>query len=140
MSKEQGEPNDNPSAIDPSGSVNFPRPLINPYGNIQRSNASPSQFVLPANGVFEITFQVGVQNTGELVVVLNGEEQLMTIVGKPGAGEVIGMCIIATPPSIQSILSINNPSSADNGGLHIDAASGALTKPLSCHLIIKQLA
>jgi len=36
-------------------------------------------------------------------------------------------------------LSINNPSSATSGGLKVDAATGALTEPLSCHLIIKQI-
>jgi hypothetical protein len=101
---------------------------------------SDSQFELPANGIFEITFQVTTQNTGELVVVLNGNEQLMTVVGKSGGGEIVGMSIISTPSGNPSTISINNPSTANNGGLKIDSATGALSEPLSCHLIIKQLA
>ena len=73
------------------------------------------------------------------MVVLNGTELLFTVVGKPGNGEIIGVSIISTPTGIPSVLSINNPSTAPNGGLQIDAATGALSQPLSCHLIIKQL-
>jgi hypothetical protein len=134
-----GGVNDNPDAISPGSAVNFPKPLTNPYGTIQR--VSGNQFVLPPNGVFEITFQVGVQNTGELVVVLNGQEQLVTVVGKSGGGLLVGISIISTPPINNSFLSINNPSSANDDGLKIDKSSGdALSQPLSCHLIIKQLA
>jgi hypothetical protein len=130
--------NDNPNAIAPGSPVNFPSPLINPYGSIQRLyGTSANSFSLPPSCVFEITFQVGVQNTGELVVVLNGQEQLMTIVGKSGGGLLIGVSIISTPPTVNSTLSINNPSTAVAGGLKIDESSGALSKPLSCHLIIK---
>jgi hypothetical protein len=45
-----------------------------------------------------------------------------------------------TPSGGQSTLSINNPSTAVAGGIKIDEATGALSQPLSCHLIIKQLA
>jgi len=133
--------NDNPDAIAPGSPVNFPSPLLNTYGSIQRLlGTSKNSFSLPAGGVFEITFQVGTQNTGELVVVLNGQEQLMTIVGKSGGGLLVGVSIISTPLLIESVLSINNPSTSTEGGLKIDKSSGALSKPLSCHLIIKQLA
>jgi hypothetical protein len=150
MSGEQGQVNDNPLAILPGKAVHFPNPAINPYGTIQRVNGSSSdfEFVLPANGLFEVTFQVGVQNAGELVVVLNGNELLMTVVGKPGSGIIVGISIISTPANTPSILSINNPSilsinnllDASQGGLKIDEATGALSRPLSCHLIIKQIA
>jgi hypothetical protein len=131
--------NDNPEPIDASGSVNFPSPITNSYGTIKRVNNSKSQFELPANGIFEVSFQVPVQNTGELVVVLNGVEQLMTVVGKPGSGQLVGISIITTSPGNNSILSINNPHTGENGGLKIDKSTGALSQPLSCHLIIKQL-
>jgi hypothetical protein len=140
MSGKPGEVNDNPDDIEPGESIHFPNPATNPYGTIQRlSGTSPTEFLLPANSVFEITFQVTIQNTGELVVVLNGIEQLMTIVGKSGGGQVVGMSIVSTPDGVSSVLSINNPSSATSGGLKVDAATGALTEPLSCHLIIKQI-
>jgi hypothetical protein len=62
MSGNRGEVNDNPNAIKPGESVNFPNPLINPYGTIQRVTGSASRFTLPAGGVFEIKFQVNIQN------------------------------------------------------------------------------
>jgi hypothetical protein len=140
MSGVPGGVNDNPDDIEPGSSVNFPKPLVNPYGSIQRVTGSNSQFSLPPSGIFEITFLVTVQNTGELVLVLNGIELLITLVGKAGNGQLVGMSIISTPIGPPSVLSINNPTTADNGGLKIDAATGILSLPLSCHLIIKQLA
>ena len=139
MSGVSGEINDNPEPIEPGYAISFPSPDVNPYGTIQRITGSSTQFSLPPDSVFEITFQVTVQNTGELVVVLNGNELLMTVVGKSGNGAIVGMSIVATPSGSTSTLSINNPSSAVSGGLKIDSATGALTKPLSCHLIIKQI-
>jgi hypothetical protein len=140
MSGEQGEVNDNPDPIKPGESVNFPNPSVNPYGTIQRVSGSSSRFILNPGGVYEVTFLVTVQNTGQLVLFLNNSELLMTVVGKSGNGEIVGSSIISTPNGTNSILSINNLSTGDNGGLKIDAATGALSKPLSCHLIIKQLA
>jgi hypothetical protein len=140
MSGVSGEDNDNPDSIDPGSAVHFPRPSVNPYGSIQRSASSPFEFLLPPNSIFEITFQVTVQNTGELVIVLNGQELSQTVVGKSGGGFVVGISIITTPSGSQSTLSINNPSTAVAGGIKIDEATAALSQPLSCHLIIKQLA
>jgi hypothetical protein len=138
-----GEPtgvNDNPDPIEPGDAVNFPNPATNPFGTIQRVNGtSTSQFLLPANSTFEVLFQVVVQNTGELVVVLNGTELLNTVFGKSGNGAIVGMCIIKTPSGPSSVISINNPSTSVAGGLKIDAATGSLTQPLTCHLIIKQI-
>jgi hypothetical protein len=139
MSGEPGNINDNPDAILPGESIHFPSPITNAYGSIQRVVGSTSQFVLPPGGVYEITFQVTVNNTGQLVIVLNGSELLYTVVGKPGSGNIIGMSIISTPLTGDSIISIQNPLSAPSGGIKVDEATGALSEPLSCHLIIKQL-
>jgi hypothetical protein len=139
MSGVTGENNDNPDPIEPGYPVNFPNPLVNPFGSIQRAPGSNFAFVLPADSVFEITFNVCVQNTGELVVVLNGSELGYTVVGKSGNGFIVGMCLIKTPNGNTSLLSINNPSTAVSGGLKIDQSTGALTQPMTCHLIIKQI-
>jgi hypothetical protein len=139
MSGVNGQPNDNPDPIEPGNAVNFPNPSINPYGTIQRVSGSNSQFKLPPNGVYEIIFTVVVQNTGELVVVLNDSELLMTVIGKSGNGEIVGTSIISTPTGLPSVLSINNVSVGDNGGIKIDESTGPNSFPLTCHLIIKQL-
>jgi hypothetical protein len=139
MSGVPGIINDNPDAILPGESIQFPSPVINTYGSIQRIAGSSTQFALPPGGVYEITFQVPVSNAGELVVVLNGIELLYTVVGKPGSGLIVGMSIVATPLIGNSIITISNPLTATLGGLQVDNATGALTQPLSCHLIIKQL-
>ena len=139
MSDVIGQPNDNPDAIEPGFAVNFPSPTVNPYGTIQRVSGSSSQFKLPPSGTYEITFTVVVQNTGELVVVLNDSELLMTVIGKSGNGEIVGTSIISTPTGLPSILSINNVSVGDVGGIKVDAATGPNSFPLTCHLIIKQL-
>jgi hypothetical protein len=132
--------NDNPNDIGPGESVNFPSPSVNPFGIIQRKEGtSPNEFVLPPDCIFEITFQVTTNNTGELLVVLNGNELIQTVVGKSGGGTIVGMSIITTPSGNESILSINNPVGSPSGGLKIDESSGSLVHPLTCHLIIKKI-
>ncbi|MGA1047060.1 MAG: hypothetical protein ACO3UU_03560, partial [Minisyncoccia bacterium] len=66
-------------------------------------------------------------------------ELVPTTVGKPGGGLLCGVSIITTPPDVDSILSINNPITAPPGGIKVDESSGALTLPLSCHLVIKKI-
>ena len=78
------------------------------------------------------------------MAVLNGNEILMTVSGHAGNGQVVGVSIITTPNTSSntnnfSILSINNVSSSPPSGLKIDESSGALSKPLSCHIFIRQL-
>ena len=136
----QGGINDNPDDIGPGESVNFPSPIVNPFGIIQRKEGtSPNEFVLPPDSIFEITFQVTTNNAGELIVVLNGNELVQTVVGKSGGGSLVGMSIITTPSGSESILSINNPVGSPPGGLKIDESSGSLIQPLTCHLIIKKI-
>jgi hypothetical protein len=136
----QGGVNDNPDDVGPGESVNFPNPPVNPFGIIQRKEGtSPNEFTLPPDCIFEITFQVTTDNTGELIVVLNGNELVQTVVGMSGGGSLVGMSIITTPSGSESILSINNPVGSPPGGLKIDESSGSLAQPLTCHLIIKKI-
>ena len=140
MSGVPGQPNDNPGSILPGDAINFPNPFVNPYSSIQRVTNSDFAFQLPPDGIFEITIQITISNTGAIVLTLNGNELGNTVIGKSGGGFITGSFIIATPPSPDpSILSVTNPASAPNGGINVDESTGALTEPITCHLIIKQI-
>lgn len=127
-------PADNAAPVTVGTSVQFPQDGST-NGVITRTGAST--FNLPAIGTYEITFQVSVQEPGQLVLVLNGIERAATVVGRAqGNSQITGSCLITTT-TINSVLSINNPI-GNPFALTISPLAGG-TQPVSAHLVIKQL-
>jgi len=127
-------PGDNAATVAVGASVQFPQ---NGSTNGVITSLTPSTFNLPAIGTYEITFQVSVQEPGQLVLVLNGAEQGATVVGRAqGSSQITGSCLITTT-TINSILSINNPT-GNSFALTISPLAGG-TRPVSAHLVIKKL-
>ena len=88
-------------------------------------------------GVYEVHFQVSVSEAGQLVLTLNDIELLYTVVGRAtGTTQIVGMCLIQTNTT-NSVLTVSNPS-GNSTALTITPNAGG-TKPVSCHLVIKQL-
>jgi len=116
-------PSDNSLIILPGSSISFPQNGPS-NGVITRMNAS--QFNLLNIGTYEIIFQVGISEYGQLCIVLNDFEILSSIVS--GTFQIIGLSLIQTF-AINSIISINNYSE-----------STSITNPINnAHLIIKQI-
>lgn len=127
-------PGDNSSTVAAGSSVSFPQNGLT-NGIITRINGT--QFTLPNIGVYEIMFQVSVTEPGQLVIVLNNIKDLTTVVGRDGrTSKIIGMTLIKTT-SINSILSINNPS-GNATALTITPLAGGKSS-VSCNLVIKQI-
>ena len=74
---------------------------------IQRTG--PSSFNLSEIGSYQILFQVSINEAGQLVLTLNGEDLEYTVSGRAtGASQIIGMVIVRTTV-INSILTVRNP-------------------------------
>ena len=127
-------PDDNSLTIAPGSSVSFPQ---NGPSNGIISRINGDQFNLPNIGIYEVNFQVSITEPGQLVIVLNSVEDSTSVVGRAtGTSQIIGISLIQTF-FINSILSINNPVS-ESSALTITPVLGG-TKPVSAHLIIKQI-
>ena len=127
-------PDDNLLTIAPGSSVSFPQ---NGPSNGIISRINGDQFNLPNIGTYEVNFQVSITEPGQLIIVLNSVEDSTSVVGRAtGTSQIIGISLIQTF-FINSILSINNPIS-ESTALTITPVVGG-TRPVSAHLIIKQI-
>jgi hypothetical protein len=146
--------NDNPNAIpafpNVLSAVSFPRPNPDVVNTIPRFD--DSHFILPVIGTYLIQFQVsitgGPTNDGQLELVLNPgsitnpgvgpTEQAYTVVGRAtGTSQIEGIYLVTTT-SVNTILSVNNPS-GNNAIVVTPFAGDAANIPVSAHLVIIQI-
>lgn len=88
-------------------------------------------------GTYQVLFQVGVSEAGQLLLTLNGADLEYTVVGRAtGTSQIIGMAIVTTT-SVDSILTVRNPA-GNAAALTITPLAGG-TRPVSAHLVITQI-
>ena len=126
-------PPNNTSTIAIGAAINFNQ--NGPNNNIIITKISSSTFNLSLVGLYEIIFQVSINEAAQLVIVVNGIELDYTVVGRAtGTTQVIGNCLVLTTTP-NSILSINNCSGSASA-LTITPFGGG-SKAISANLIIK---
>ena len=128
-------PPDNLATIAPGTDVSFPQDRPNSGSDITRTE--PNSFNLAQIGSYQVLFNVGVSEAGQLILTLNGEDLDYTVVGRAtGTSDIIGISIITTT-EINSLLTVRNP--AENStALTITPLAGG-TRPVSAHLVITQI-
>ena len=128
-------PPDNAATVAPGTDVSFPQDGPNSGGNITRTR--PGSFNLAAIGSYQVIFNVGVDEAGQLILTLNGADLPYTVVGRAtGTSNIIGTSIITTTAE-NSILTVRNPT-GNAAALTITPLAGG-TRPVSAHLTITQL-
>lgn len=128
-------PPDNAATVAPGTDVSFPQDGPNSGSDIARTG--PSSFNLAQIGTYQVLFQVGVTEAGQLILTLNGEDLEYTVVGRAtGASQIIGMTIVETT-SINSVLTVRNPA-GNAAALTITPAAGG-PRSVSAHLVITQI-
>ena len=128
-------PPDNLATIAPGTDVSFPQDRPNSGSDITRTE--PNSFNLAQIGSYQVLFNVGVSEAGQLILTLNGEDLDYTVVGRAtGTSDIIGISIITTT-EINSLFTVRNP--AENStALTITPLAGG-TRPVSAHLVITQI-
>ena len=128
-------PSDNSATVAPGTDVSFPQDGPNSGLGIVRTG--PDSFNLTQIGTYQILFQVGVTEAGQLILTLNGEDLAYTVVGRAtGTSQIVGMAIVTTT-TINSILTVRNPA-GNAAALTITPLAGG-TRPVSAHLVITQI-
>lgn len=128
-------PPDNANTVAPGTDVSFPQD--GPNIDLTISRTGPSSFNLLEIGTYQVLFQVSVQEAGQLIITLNGEDLEYTVSGRAtGTDQIVGMALITTT-SEDSILTIRNPA-GNASALTITPLSGG-TRPVSAHLVITKL-
>lgn len=128
-------PPDNATTVAPGTDVSFPQDGPTSGGDITRTSATA--FNLGPIGTYQVLFQVSVDEAGQLVLTLNGEDLAYTVAGRAtGTSQIVGMAIVETT-SANSILTVRNPDGTA-AALTITPLAGG-TRPVSAHLVITQL-
>ena len=128
-------PPDNAATVAPGTDVSFPQNGAIANTNIGR--LGPNSFNLGPIGTYQILFQVGVTEAGQLILTLNGEDLPETVVGRAtGTSQIVGMSLVTTT-TVNSVLTVRNPA-GNAAALTITPLAGG-TRPVSAHLVITQL-
>ena len=128
-------PPDNAATVAPGTDVSFSQDGPNSGADISRTG--PDSFNLAQIGTYQILFEVSVDEAGQLLLTLNGEDLAYTVVGRAtGALQIVGMSVVTTTV-INSILTVRNPA-GNSTALTITPLAGG-TRPVSAHLVITQI-
>jgi hypothetical protein len=128
-------PPDNPATIAAGSDITFPQNGPTSASAITRISAAT--FNLAAVGIYQVMFQVSVNEAGQLVLTLNGTEQAFTVVGRAtGTSQIVGISLLTTSAP-NSILTVRNPTGSAVA-LTITPLAGGVD-PVSAHLFIKQI-
>ena len=127
-------PPDNASTVAVGADVSFPQNgPTTAGGGIARS--SDSSFTLNVVGVYRVSFQVPVNEGGQLVVTLDGVELPYTVAGRfTGTTDITHTVLIETTTP-NAVLTVRNPSSNPTA-LTITPFSGG-TQPSAATLLIE---
>jgi hypothetical protein len=129
-------PGDNAATVTAGTAVSFPQNgPSDGLGAITR--VSLTTFVLTSIGTYEISFQVPVNEAGQLELVLNGVALAYTVVGRAtGTSQIVGESLVTTT-TVGSTLQVWNPV-GEPVALTISTYAGG-NNPESASLIIHRL-
>ena len=129
-------PPDNSATIAPGTDVSFPQ--NGPIANTNIGRIGPSSFNLGPIGTYQILFQVGVTEAGQLILKLNDQDLEYTVAGRAtGTSQIVGMAVVTTA-AVNSVLTVRNPA-GNAAALTVTPLAGG-TRPVSAHLVITQIA
>ena len=111
-------PPDNAATVAPGTDISFPHVGTNSGSDISRT--SPNSFNLAQIVTYQILFEVSINESGQLILTLNGNDLAYTVVGRAtGASQIVGMALVTTTV-INSILTVLNPAVSSKKSLKIE--------------------
>jgi hypothetical protein len=128
-------PPDNSSTVAAGTDVSFPED--GPTSGTTITSTGPSTFNLAAIGTYLVSFNVPVDEPGQLILTLNGADLAYTVAGREtGTSPIAGESLIQTTV-VNSVLTVRNPAGNPNA-LTITPVAGG-DRPVSATLIVQQL-
>ena len=128
-------PGDNAATVAVGAAVEFPNDGSIYGADISRLSAST--FNLASVGLYQVSWQVSVDEPGQLIVKLNAAEISTSCAGRAtGTNQIVGMCIVPVAAP-NAVLSITNPVGNAAALTITPIAGGAHT--VSAHLVIVRL-
>ncbi|MDT8416088.1 MAG: hypothetical protein RQ735_12030 [Flavobacteriaceae bacterium] len=127
-------PGDNAATVAAGTAVDFPQ---NGPSSGAITRLTSNQFILADIGTYMVSWQVSISEAGQLVLALNDVEIPHTVVGRAtGTTQIIGNSLITTT-TINSDLSVRNPS-GNPVALTVTPVAGG-TQSVSASLVIRRI-
>ncbi|WP_435354375.1 hypothetical protein [Emticicia sp. SJ17W-69] len=127
-------PGDNTATIAAGSTIQFPQNGPT-NGIITRINTS--QFNIPAVGIYLVHWQVSIAEAGQLILQLNGTDVPTSVVGRAtGTSQIVGHTMITTT-SVNTILSVANPS-GNPVALTINPSAGG-SRAVTANIVITRM-
>lgn len=127
-------PGDNTATIAAGSPVEFPQ---NGLSNGIITRIDPSQFNIPAVGIYLVHWHVSIVEAGQLMLQLNGTDIASSVVGRAiGTDQIVGHTMIATTEP-NSILKVVNPS-GNPVALTVNPSAGG-ARAVSANLVITRM-
>lgn len=122
-------PVDNTTSVAVGSDVEFPQD--GPTTSTGTARSTASSFVLATPGIYRVTFQVPVDEFGQLVLTLDGAELAYTVTGRATGTTPIALTTLVETTSFDQVLTVRNPSgnitaltiSPNAGGTHSVSAT-----------------
>jgi len=128
-------PPDNEATVAPGTDISFPQDGPNSGTSISRSG--DSAFILEEIGTYLIEYFATIDESGQLVLTLNGEDLEYTVAGRgTGTSQIVGKAIVTTTTA-ESVLTVRNPE-GNTEALTLTPLAGG-NRAVSAHLIIMQI-
>lgn len=100
-------PPDNSATVAPGTDVSFPQDGPSSGSDIFRTG--PGSFNLAQIGAYQILFAVSIDEAGQLILTLNGQDLPYTVFGRATrTSQIVGMAI-ETTTAVNSVLTVQNP-------------------------------
>ena len=129
-------PGDNAATIAVGADLNFPND--GPIFGTDISRLTANTFQLARPGIYQVMWQVSVDEAGQFLIHLNSGDIATSTAGRAtGTNQIAGMALVQTTVS-NSILSIRNPAGNATALTITPIAGGAHS--VSAHLVITRLA
>ncbi len=100
-------PADNAATVAVGGDVEFPQ--NGPTTSAGTLRLTASSFVLATPGVYRVTFQVPVSESGQLVLTLDDVELAYTVTGRGTGLTSLGETTLVTTAAANQVLTVRNP-------------------------------
>ena len=126
-------PGDNAARVSVGGDVDFPQNGPTTSTGIARSTAD--SFTLGTPGVYRVSYQVSVIESGQLVLTLNGVELAYSLAGAVNGTSQISLTTLVQTTSVNAVLTVRNPA-GNATALTITPIAGG-THPSSATLLIE---
>ena len=126
-------PPDNAATVGVGADVDFPQNGPTTSTGILR--ASADSFTLTTPGVYRVTYQVSVTESGQLILTLDGADLAYTVAGRATGTGQISLSTLVQTSTIAQVLTVRNPAGNSNA-LTITPLAGG-TRPSAATLLIE---